>query len=109
MSRHVIPNDVSGAVRPALLRLRHVAKGNAHRKRRRLAPCERELAEWFQALTTEQQDYWVRLVRVLTRAEERGDEFTWKRFFKLAAPGWELATVLPELERPVGRRMRTSG
>ena len=75
-------------------------------KLRRLEPTERELAEWFQALPDEQQDQWLRLVRVLTRAERRGDEFTWRRFQKLAQPGWELASVLPELERPVGRRMR---
>ena len=67
---------------------------------------ERELAEWFQGLPDEQQDQWLRLVRLLTRAERRGDEFTWRRFQKLAQPGWELASVLPELERPVGRRMR---
>ena len=107
MSRHLIPHDARGAVRPALLRHRHIIKGNTP-ARRRLARCERELAEWFQGLTAEQQEHWLRLVRVLMRAEKRGDEFTWKRFLKLATPGWELAAVLTELERPVGRRMRAS-
>ena len=81
-------------------------RGTEPRAQRRSELTERELAEWFQTLTDEQRDQWLRLVRVLTRAERRGDEFTWWRFYKLAQPGWELASVLRELERPVGRRMR---
>ncbi|HSC06180.1 MAG TPA: hypothetical protein VLD59_05095 [Steroidobacteraceae bacterium] len=81
-------------------------RGTEPRAQRRSELTERELAEWFQTLTDEQQDQWLCLVRVLSRAERRGDEFTWRRFYKLARPGWELASVLPELERPVGRRIR---
>ena len=96
--------DASGSKVLAFSRRGRCSKPRA--PRRKLALSERELAEWFQTLTDEQQDQWLRLVRILSRAERRGDEFTWRRFQKLAQPGWELASVLPELERPVGRRMR---
>jgi hypothetical protein len=95
--------DATGSKVPALT---SGGGGTEPRGQRRLQLTERELAEWFQALTDEQQEQWLRLVRVLSRAERRGDEFTWRRFYKLARPGWQLASVLPELERPVGRRMR---
>ena len=104
MPRRGKPDAPTDEIRPALVG--HGRPVDARASRRRLAPSERELAVWFQALTHEQQDQWLRLVRVLTRAEQRGDEFTWKRFRKLARPGWQLAEVVPELERPVGRRMR---
>jgi hypothetical protein len=101
--RHI--RDATGdRLRPALSRAGR--RIQARVSQRRLAPSERQLAEWFQTLTNEQQDQWLRLVRVLSRAESRGDEFTWKRFDRLTGPGWELASVLAELERPVGRRMR---
>jgi hypothetical protein len=80
----------------------------AGKSTRKLASCERELAEWFQALPVEEQKRWLRLVRVLTRAEKRGDEFTWRRFLKLATPGWDINTVLPEMEKPLGRRIRAA-
>jgi hypothetical protein len=95
--------DAPGSKVPALT---PCGRGTEPRAQRGSELSERELAEWFQTLTDEQQDQWLRLVRVLTRAERRGDEFTWRRFYRLAQPGWELASVLPELERPVGRRMR---
>jgi hypothetical protein len=93
-----------GKVRAVLSR--DERRSGARTAQRGLAPSERELAEWFQALSNEEQDQWLRLVRLLSRAERRGDEFTWKRFDKLAGPGWDLSSVLRELERPVGRRMR---
>ena len=101
MPRRDNRDATTGRVRPALSR-----SGRSTASQSGLRLSERELAEWFQTLTTEQQDQWLRLVRVLTRAERRGDEFTWRRFHMLARPGWELAGVLSELERPVGRRMR---
>ena len=88
------------------MRARRRATTGKSSGKRKLASCERELAKWFQALPEEEQRLWLRLLRILTRAEKRGDEFTWRRFMKLATPGWDINTVLPEMDRPLGRRIR---
>lgn len=60
---------------------------------------DREFIGRLMTLPQEMKEQWIRLLELLAQASRCGDEFTWKRFDRLAKPGWEMSKVLPELER----------